>query len=271
MEEYEFQIVQVTNALEKDPENKELIDLRDGLRQLLDLEQELGGGNSGKQQNKEPAGASTTAPAKSQPSSAASATFPISSKPGKNAGIAVPEEDLLEGDVVLGKWSSDNNWYECLILGKEGNSYEVVFTGSEQSIQVLSSNQVRKPRPNEKIPTLLTTQEKTVGEIKSKPASKYTSANNSNHQQSGSTSASVPKTAAASTTKTTATEKKTKKNNKRDEDDKVRVNAWQSFAASKGKVMKKTGQIVTQNVSSKTLTSFASRGKHRFEKNGVDE
>jgi survival-of-motor-neuron-related-splicing factor 30 len=266
IEEYEFQLVQVTNALEKDPENKELIDLRDGLRQLLELEQELGS-----KQNTGATGANTTSTGKSQPSSATSENIPSSlpSKPVKSSGVAssVPLEDLLEGDVVLGKWSTDNNWYECLIVGKDNGSYEVVFTGSE-SIQVLSLNQVRKPKPNERVPTLLTTQEKTVGDIKSKSNSKYMAAGSSS-QQAGS-NASVPK-ASASTAKTSTTEKKTKKSNKRDEEDKVRVNAWQSFAASKGKVMKKTGQIVSQNVSSKSLTTFASRGKHRFEKNDVAE
>jgi len=56
---------------------------------------------------------------------------------------------------------------------------------------------------------------------------------------------------------------------KRDEEDKVRVNAWQSFAASKGKVMKKAGNIVASE-SSKTLTSFASRRKHRFDEKRDD-
>lgn len=238
LDEYHFQLSQVNSALEKDSENKELIKLRDDLSQLLELlqaEVELEKGLLQKE---------------AKPlSSSAKPTFPKS-----NSKNYAPELGLLEGDTVLGKWS-DGNYYECLIVGKADSdhdveAYEVVFTGND-SIQILTTSQLKRPRKDEKMPTLLTSKEVTVGEIKGKQKSnKYTAGGGSNNQASqGGASGKI--------------EKKAKKNSKRDEEDKVRVNAWQSFAA-KGKVSKKVGTIVALS-GSKTFTSFASRGKHRFQ------
>jgi hypothetical protein len=232
IEEYQFQLSQVSSALEKDPKNQELIKLRDGLHQLLELEQELGG--------------ATKEIATSKPSQVKASSL------SKN--ITHPELNLLEGDTVLGKWS-DNNYYECLVVGRAESmveeAYEVVFTGHE-SIQILTAGNLRRPKVNEKMPTLLSSKEVTIGEIKGKSSKTYQKFPSSGNlaQKSGST-------------RNVSSDKKIKKNSKRDEEDKVRVNAWQSFAASKGKVMKKTGNIVA-SASSKTLTSFAPRGKHNF-------
>lgn len=237
IEEYQFQLSQVSSALEKDPKNQELIKLRDGLHQLLELEQELGG--------------ATKEIATSKPPQVKASSLP------KN--ITHAELNLLEGDTVLGKWS-DNNYYECLVVGRAESmvdeAYEVVFTGHE-SIQILTAGNLRRPKVNEKMPTLLSSKEVTIGEIKGKSSKTYQKFPSNN--PSGGNSAQK-----SGSNRNVSSDKKIKKNSKRDEEDKVRVNAWQSFAASKGKVMKKTGNIVA-SASSKTLTSFAPRGKHHFE------
>jgi survival-of-motor-neuron-related-splicing factor 30 len=215
IEEYQFQLSQVNSALEKDPNNQELIKLRDGLQQLLELEQELGGAAKEIITSK-----------------------PTHVKPRSSSRImAYTELNLLEGDTVLGKWS-DNNYYECLVVGRaesmEEEAYEVVFTGHE-SIQILPAANLRRTKANEKMPTLLTSKEVMIGEIKGKvhkPNQKFSSSNaaGGNFTQNNSSNRNV-------------SEKKSKKNSKRDEEDKVRVNAWQSFAASKGKCAKATKLI----------------------------
>lgn len=151
------------------------------------------------------------------------------------------------------------------MVGQAGapGSYEVAFSGYE-SIQVLNSSQLRKPKQNEKMPTLLTSKEVQIGEIKSSK-SKHSSYKNK-PSASGNSSIGGGGGPMGNNSKPAGSrvEKKSKKNSKRDESDQKRVNSWQTFAASKG-VMKK-GVFGGGLTKEKTFTSTSSKGKHVFDR-----
>lgn len=130
LENYKFQRDQVKEALEQDPENEELIKLLKDLEELIDLYSQIP--TTQPKEQKEPA----------KPKSYK--TFEI-------------------GDIVLAKWS-DGQFYEALVVGvKEENEYEVVFTGYE-SIEILNAGNIREPKPDQKRPTLLSSNQVIVGD-----------------------------------------------------------------------------------------------------------
>lgn len=90
LEDYNYQLSQVNTALEKDSENEELLQLKKDLEQLLELLQE-----------------------ESQLLEAA-ATETASAPVKKDSAQKSIDLELLEGDMVLGKWS-DGQYYECMV------------------------------------------------------------------------------------------------------------------------------------------------------------
>jgi survival-of-motor-neuron-related-splicing factor 30 len=132
LENYKFQQQQVKEALDNDPDNEDLKKLYDDLQELIDL-------------------CSQVAPTKPQPE-----------KPKKEP--KKPSLSFEVGDVVLAKWS-DDQFYEALVVGRNVDNYEIVFTGYE-SIETLPVQALREPKPGQKRPTLLSSKEVVVGETK---------------------------------------------------------------------------------------------------------
>ncbi|KAJ3302933.1 hypothetical protein HDV03_004445 [Kappamyces sp. JEL0829] len=223
-EDYAFQLAQVKQALEKDPGNQELTKLHENLQQLLELLQQ-------EESIKKPKPTSTShTQNKLKPSGSS--------------------HEWLDGEMALGKWS-DGSFYECMIIGRsetEPDSYEVVFTGYD-SIQILAPTALKVSKDGEKRPTLLTSKEVTIGEIKGAKPEKQRP--------------------------THSGEKKKKKgSSKRDLEDKQRVGQWQAFAAKKS-VMKKSliGAVGSSASSSavKSFTALQGREKHVFSRPQEDE
>ncbi|TRM66154.1 hypothetical protein BD626DRAFT_486872 [Schizophyllum amplum] len=106
LEQYQLQLSQVETALEADPSNAELSDLRNELKQLIDLtEQALAQASSSK-------------------------AVPESSR---KSTTATPSHSWSAGDECLSKYSGDGQWYPARITslgGSEQNRvYSIVFKG----------------------------------------------------------------------------------------------------------------------------------------------
>lgn len=208
VEDYQFQLEQVSSALESDPENEELVKLKQDIMQLIELLQ-----------------SAETAAAKPK-----SIPTPATSNTASNHKTILKAH--LIGDVVLAKWS-DANYYEAMIVSVLPDSqYELVFTGLD-SIQIMSSFDIREPRGGDVRPVLLSSKEVQVGEIKQAPPE----AQKKKRQ------------------------KKEKSVSKRDVEDKARTSNWQSFAA---KNVKKTLGGVGKKEERSAGQGSAPRSKHKY-------
>ncbi|KAJ3318969.1 hypothetical protein HDV06_006784 [Boothiomyces sp. JEL0866] len=143
LENYEFQLSQVQDALAKDPGNEKLEKLKSELSELINLYRSI------ETKKEEP----VVQKEKEQPKK----TF---KKPLKEYEI---------GDTVVARYF-DSNYYEALIVGSSETHYEVIFTGNESIIEI-EKHLVKEGREG-KNPTLLSSKEVVVGDIKEKPTAK---------------------------------------------------------------------------------------------------
>ncbi|KAI5898097.1 hypothetical protein GGG16DRAFT_83839 [Schizophyllum commune] len=105
LEQYQLQLSQVETALEADPSNTELSELRNELKQLIDLtEQALAQASSSK-----------------------------AAETSRKSASATPSHSWSAGDECLAKYSGDGQWYPARITsvgGSESNRvYSIVFKG----------------------------------------------------------------------------------------------------------------------------------------------
>ena len=142
VEDYEFQLEQVKQVLNTDPENEEVKKLHQDLLQLLEL-----------LRNENPVSAK---PAVTE--------SPKQKKPTQS----LQGRRFLVGEMVLAKFS-DGNFYEAMVVTEEiDGEYECVFTGYE-SIQKLPSKDIREAKEGQARTTLLQSKEVQIGEITSNP------------------------------------------------------------------------------------------------------
>ena len=105
LETYQVQLSQVELALEADPTNSQLSELRAELKELIDLAQ--------------------TAIAQAEAAS--------SSKTETRKAVQAPAHTWAAGDECLGRYSGDGEWYPCRITSiggaQENRVYSIVFKG----------------------------------------------------------------------------------------------------------------------------------------------
>jgi len=146
LETYQFQLDQVNEAIEKDPENTELQKLRDDLLQLVNLlkaSTEASSNENSKQ--------STESGSSKQHSNVHTPTETSS----KNH---INKKKFEKGNVVMAKWSVDKQYYEATILNViSPTSYQIVFNGygneevvNDSDIKEIASKVETTPAANNK-------------------------------------------------------------------------------------------------------------------------
>ncbi|KAI8899402.1 hypothetical protein BC833DRAFT_619434 [Globomyces pollinis-pini] len=213
LENYRFQLIQVQEALSKES-NEELKKLEVDLKDLISLYESLDQPETESTKPIQSKPVASTNTNQSQPKS--------KPKPTKNFEI---------GDTALAKWK-DGSFYEALIVGINQDSYECVFTGYE-SIEIITFDNIKEPKPGVPRPTLLTTKEVIISNMVEKTPSKKKKRI-----------------------------QKEKNVSKRDAFQKEKQNAWQSFA-SKSKVIKSKSLFSTAD-RPKAMTTFEKKSKHVY-------
>ncbi|KAJ3268906.1 hypothetical protein HDV01_002105 [Terramyces sp. JEL0728] len=142
LENYEFQLSQVQEALVKDPGNEKLSKLKSELTELIGIYRSI-------ETKKEPAVQKEQSEHKKK--------------------FKKPLKEYEIGDTILARYT-DFNYYEALIVGSSETHYEIIFTGYDSIIEI--EKHLAKEGKDGKNPTLLTSKEVVVGDIKDKPAAK---------------------------------------------------------------------------------------------------
>ena len=126
LETYQVQLSQVEQALVADPDNTELKDLRNELKELIEL----------------------TQAALAQQQAAASSSKAESSR---KAAVATATRSWAAGDECLAKYSGDGQWYPARITSVGGSTenrvYSVMFKGYN-STELLNATQLKPLPPN---------------------------------------------------------------------------------------------------------------------------
>ncbi|KAJ3250919.1 hypothetical protein HK103_003057 [Boothiomyces macroporosus] len=140
LENYEFQLSQVEDALQKDPGNEKLEKLKSELTELIDLYRSI-------ETKKEE---------------------PVQKEQQKKI-VKKPLKEYEIGETILARYS-DSNYYEALIVGVSETHYELIFTGYDTIVEI--EKHLVKEGKEGKNPTLLSSKDIVVGDIKEKPNAK---------------------------------------------------------------------------------------------------
>ena len=135
LEQYQLQLSQVETALEADPSNTELSELRNELKQLIDLtEQALAQASSSK-----------------------------AAETSRKSASATPSHSWSAGDECLAKYSGDGQWYPARITsvgGSESNRvYSIVFKGYNTT-ELVNSSQIKQIPANYQAPATISNKRK---------------------------------------------------------------------------------------------------------------
>jgi len=121
LETYQFQLDQVNEAIEKDPDNTELQKLKDDLLQLVNLlksSTDVSSSENSKQNSEN---------SNSKHHSNVSSPAEVSST---KSNSSIHKKKHEKGDIVMAKWSVDKQYYEATILNViSPTSYQIVFNG----------------------------------------------------------------------------------------------------------------------------------------------
>lgn len=124
LETYQVQLSQVDLALQADPDNAKLAELKAELQELIDL-------------------------TKAALEQHAAATAASSSKSKSSAAAQQPAKTFVAGDDCLAKYSGDGQWYPARVASVGGSTenrqYSVVFKGYN-STELVNASQI-KPLP----------------------------------------------------------------------------------------------------------------------------
>lgn len=249
LETYQFQLDQVNEALEKTPDNSELIKLRDDLLQLVNLL---------KQANSEPSSNETSKQSNENSSKHHSKVNTPTDTSGSKNNINKKKFEI--GDVVMARWSEDKQFYEATIINIiSPTSYQIVFNGYGNE-EVVNDNDIK--------------------EIAAKAEIISAAANDTNNKKRPhSAIVAAPSTeltnphAVDPERKKKLKKKKEANINKKEQEQVKKQKAWNLFAKSNSKISKNNSIFKTPTEyngkvgfsgSGKPMTKFAERKKHIY-------
>ncbi|OUM57449.1 hypothetical protein PIROE2DRAFT_17573 [Piromyces sp. E2] len=247
LETYQFQLDQVNEAIEKDPENTELQKLRDDLLQLVNLlkaSTEASSNENSKQSSES---------GSSKRHSNVHTPTETSSKNHLN------KKKFEKGNVVMAKWSVDKQYYEATILNViSPTSYQIVFNGYGNE-EVVNDSDIKEIAPKaEAAPAA-------DGNSKKRPYSTIIAA--------PSTELTNPH-AVDPERKKKIKKKKEANYNKKEQEQLKKQKAWNLFAKSNSKISKNVSIFKTPTEyngkvgfsgSGRPMTEFSERKKHIYQ------
>ncbi|ORX57686.1 hypothetical protein BCR36DRAFT_133224 [Piromyces finnis] len=246
LETYQFQLDQVNEAIEKDPENTELQKLRDDLLQLVNL-------------LKASTEASSNENSKQSTESSSKHHSNVNTQSETNTKNH-NKKKLEKGSVVMAKWSVDKQYYEATILNViSPTSYQIVFNGYGNE-EIVSDNDIKE----------------IISKAETAPAP---STDSNNKKRSYSTIIAAPSTEltnphAVDPEKKKKLKKKKEANISKKEQEQVqKQKAWNLFAKSNSKISRNSSIFKTPTEyngkvgfsgSGRPMTKFSERKKHIY-------
>ncbi|ORX79216.1 hypothetical protein BCR32DRAFT_328220 [Anaeromyces robustus] len=254
LETYQFQLDQVNEAIEKDPENSELLKLRDDLLQLVNLLKQANSEVSSSENSKQSNESSKNSKNSTQVNS------PTERNNKSNNNNVLSKKKYEKGDVIMAKWSVDKQFYEATIINViSPTSYQIVFNGygNEEIVNDTDIKEITKHATTDTTTTTDTTNRKRpYATIVAAPSTELTNPHANDPER-----------------KKKLKKKKEANINKKEQEQVKKQKAWNLFAKSNSKISKNNSIFKTPTEyngkvgfsgSGRPMTKFSERKKHIY-------